>query len=113
MFVRSMAYGFVTAAAVLLSVAATAQTTSGTNPPGTAAGRALDRAAGTDTSGAYPSQRNGTPNNPPGTAAGRALDRAAGTNTSGAYPSQSDGTRNNPPGTEAGRALNRATTPSR
>lgn len=48
--------------------------------------RALDRAAGTNTSGAYPSQSDGTASNPPGTAATRALDRAAGTNTSGAYP---------------------------
>ena len=113
MFARSMARSLVTAAAVSFSVAAAAQTTSGTNPPGTAAGRALDRAAGTDTSGAYPSQRDGTRANPPGTAAGRAFDRAAGTNTSGAYPSQSDGTRNNPRGTEASRALNRAATPNR
>jgi len=113
MFTRSMACSLVTAAAVSLSVAAAAQTTGGTNPPGTAAGRALDRAAGTDTSGAYPSQRDGTRANPPGTAAGRAFDRAAGTDTSGAYPSQSNGTPGNPPGTVAGRALNRAATPNR
>ena len=43
------------------------------NPPGTAATRALDRAAGTNTSGAYPSQSDGTRNNPPGTAVSRAL----------------------------------------
>lgn len=43
------------------------------NPPGTAAERVLDRAAGTNTSGAYPSQSDGTPANPRGTAAGRAL----------------------------------------
>ena len=46
------------------------------NPPGTAATRAFDRAAGTNTSGAYPSQSDGTPANPPGTAVGRAVDRA-------------------------------------
>lgn len=102
--------------AVLLSATAMAQTTGSTgssNPPGTAAGRAFDRAAGTDVSGAYPSQHDGTKNNPPGTAAERAFDRAAGTNTSGNYPSQSDGTPGNPPGTAAGRALDRATTSSR
>ena len=113
MFARSMAYGLVAAAALSLPVAAAAQTTGGTNPPGTAVGRAFDRAAGTDTSGAYPSQRNGTRANPPATAAERALDRAAGTNTSGAYPSQSNGTPGNPPGTAAGRALNRAASPHR
>ena len=79
------------------------------NPPGTAAERAVDRAAGTNTSGAYPRQSDGTPGNPPGTAATRTLDRAAGTNTSGAYPLQSDGMPGNPPGTAAGRAVNRAT----
>ncbi|WP_254454306.1 hypothetical protein [Siccirubricoccus sp. G192] len=56
------------------------------NPPGTMASRALDRAAGTNVSGAYPSQSDGTPANPPGTAAERALDRTTGTNTSGANP---------------------------
>jgi hypothetical protein len=53
------------------------------NPPGTMASRAVDRAAGTNISGAYPSQSDGTPANPPGTAAERALDRTAGSNTSG------------------------------
>ena len=43
------------------------------NPPGTAASRALDRAAGTNVSGAYPGQSDGTPANPRGTAASRAL----------------------------------------
>lgn len=56
------------------------------NPPGTAAERAVDRAAGTNTSGAYPSQSDGMPGNPPGTAAERAYDRATDSNTSGAYP---------------------------
>ena len=69
----------------------------------------VDRAAGTNTSGRYPSQSDGTPGNPPGTAAGRALDRAAGTDVSGAYPAQRDGTRANPPGTAASRAYDRAT----
>ena len=78
------------------------------NPPGTEATRALDRASGTNVSGAYPSQSDGTRVNPEGTEATRALDRAAGTNTSGAYPSQSDGMPGNPPGTAAGRALDRA-----
>lgn len=68
-----------------------------------------DRAAGTDTSGRYPNQRDGTAANPPGTAATRALDRAAGTDVSGAYPSQRDGTRGNPPGTAATRAYDRVT----
>ena len=56
------------------------------NPSGTAATRALDRAAGTDVSGAYPAQRDGMPGNPPGTAVGRAYDRATGNNVNGAYP---------------------------
>jgi hypothetical protein len=56
------------------------------NPPGTMASRAFDRAAGTNVSGAYPSQSDGTPGNPPGTAAERALDRTTGTNTSAADP---------------------------
>jgi len=79
------------------------------NPPGTAAERSVDRAAGTNTSGAYPRQSDGMPGNPPGTAAERALDRAAGTNTSGAYPRQSDGTAANPRGTAVGRALGTTT----
>ena len=70
---------------------------------------AVDRAAGTDVSGVYPAQRNGTAGNPSGTAAGRALDRAAGTDVSGAYPAQRDGTANNPPGTALGRAYDRTT----
>ena len=53
---------------------------------GTAGCQAYDRAAGTDTSGAYPAQRDGTRSNPPGTAATRTYDRATGNNTSGAYP---------------------------
>jgi hypothetical protein len=63
--------------------------------------RALDRAAGTNTSGAYPGQSDGMPGNPPGTAATRALDRAAGTNTSGAYP-QNEGNTTTPPATGRG-----------
>jgi hypothetical protein len=74
----------------------------------TAATRAADRAAGTNTSGAYPTQSDGTRANPSGTEATRALDRASGTNTSGAYPTQSNGMPGNPPGTEATRALDRA-----
>lgn len=49
------------------------------NPPGTEATRALDRAAGSNVSGAYPMQSDGMPGNPSGTAAGRAVDRAVGT----------------------------------
>ncbi len=56
------------------------------NPPGTAATRALDRAAGTNTSGAYPNQSDGTPANPPGTALGRAADRAGDAARSAATP---------------------------
>lgn len=48
------------------------------NPPGTAALRGVDRAAGTNTSGAYPMQSDGLPGNPRGTEAGRAMDRAFG-----------------------------------
>lgn len=68
-----------------------------------------DRAAGTNTSGIYPAQRDGTPTNPSGTAASRTLDRVAGTDVSGAYPAQRNGTPGNPPGTAAGRAYDRAT----
>ncbi|HEY4252780.1 MAG TPA: PRC-barrel domain-containing protein [Roseomonas sp.] len=50
------------------------------NPPGTAAGRAVDRASGQTTA------PDGTPGNPPGTAVGRAVDRTLGTNMSGANP---------------------------
>lgn len=71
--------------------------------------RASDRAAGTNVSGAYPQQSDGTPANPSGTAATRAFDRAAGTNASGAYPQQSDGTPANPSGTTATRSYDRAT----
>ena len=85
----------------------------GSNPPGTAAGRAADRAAGTNVSGAYPSQSDGTRANPPGTEASRAIDRASGTNVSGAYPSQSDGMPGNPPGTAAGRTIDRTLDTSR
>lgn len=77
----------------------------GSDPANVEPVRAVDRAAGTNMSGAYPSQSDGTRANPPGTAAGRAIDRAAGTNMSGAYPAQSDGTRANPPGTAVERAL--------
>lgn len=95
------------AGALALTLAACAP--SGSNPPGTAAERAVDRQAGTNTSGAYPRQSDGAPGNPPGTAVERAVDRNAGTNTSGAYPRQSDGRRRNPPGTAAERAYDRAT----
>lgn len=97
-------------AVLLLGLSACANRMDGTpgNPPGTEASRALDRAATTNVSGAYPAQSDGTAVNPPGTAATRAFDRAAGTNASGAYPAQSDGTAANPPGTAAGRAVDRA-----
>jgi hypothetical protein len=75
------------------------------NPPGTAASRALDSAAGTNTSGANPSANrpDGTPGNPPSTAVGRTVDQMQG------QPSRPDGTPGNPPGTAAGRAMDRAT----
>ena len=97
--------------ALLLGAAACADPADGRpgNPPGTAAERAVDRAAGTNTSGAFPAQSDGRPGNPPGTAATRTLDRAAGTNNSGAFPAQSDGTPGNPAGTASGRALGRLT----
>ena len=105
MFHRSM-FRAAAGLTALLGVAACADTsrTAG-NPPGTAAERALDRAAGTNTSGAFPAQSDGTRANPPGTAAERSLDRTAGTDTSGAYPSQRDCTANNPPGTVVSRTL--------
>ncbi|WP_419898292.1 hypothetical protein [Roseomonas sp. USHLN139] len=95
--------------AILMSAGLMGLAACSSSPTGTAPERALDRAAGTNTSGAYPMQSDGMPGNPPGTAATRAVDRAAGTNTSGAYPSQSDGTRANPPGTAATRAYDRTT----
>ena len=116
----------VVAVALLLAPAAAfAQS----NPPGTAAGRAFDRAAGTDTSGAYPSQADGTRENPRGTVVSRTahratrhnssrnaqnvqnnsvtrgVDRAAGTDNSGAYPAQADGMPGNPRGTAVSRTL--------
>jgi hypothetical protein len=73
------------------------------NPAGTAASRAIDRAAG------QPTIPDGAPGNPPGTAVGRAVDRATG------QPTSPDGTGNNPPGTALDRAAERvgqAVTPS-
>ncbi len=70
-----------TAAVVLLitfTAACEQRQASPVNPPGTAATRALDRAAGGNVSGAYPMQSDGMPGNPPGTAAGRAVDQAVG-----------------------------------
>lgn len=76
------------------------------NPPGTAAGRAVDRTLGTNVSGAHP-EHESPRNDPPGSAAGRTADRTLGTNVSGAYPQHSDGMPSNPPGTAAGRAADR------
>lgn len=92
------------------------------NPPGTMASRGLDQVAGTNTSGAYPSNEHrsatggsgmtggvgssapdGTGDNPPGTMLSRGVDKVAGTNISGAHPENEDGT----PGTAAGRAADR------
>lgn len=97
-----------TLALLLPGLAACANDRMGGDPPGTAVSRAWDRTVGTNTSGAYPTQSDGTRINPPGTEATRALDRAAQTNVSGAYPSQADGTAVNPRGTAAGRAIDRA-----
>jgi hypothetical protein len=63
---------------VILSAACDQRQASPANPPGTATTRALDRAAGSNVSGAYPMQSDGMPGNPPGTAAGRAVDQAVG-----------------------------------
>jgi len=62
---------------LLLGAAACAGPSDGQpgNPRGTAAERAVDRAAGTNNSGAYPSQSDGRPGNPSGTAVSRAVDR--------------------------------------
>jgi len=106
MFHRSTLRGVAAAVAVLgLAACADHGGSRPGNPSGTAAERAVDRAAGTNTSGAYPAQSDGTRANPPGTAAERTLDRAAGTDTSGAYPRQRDCTASNPPGTAVSRAL--------
>jgi hypothetical protein len=56
-----------------LGVALVACAPEGVDPPGTAQTRAFDRAAGTNTSGAFPAQSDGMPGNPPGTAASRAV----------------------------------------
>ena len=72
--------------AILMSAGLMGLAACSSSPTGTAPERALDRAAGTNTSGAYPSQSDGTRANPPGTAATRAYDRTTGSNTSGAYP---------------------------
>lgn len=70
---------------------------------------AYDRAAGTDTSGVYSRQANGTPGNPRGTEVTRTFDRAAQTDVSGAYPNQRDGTPANPKGTAISRTYDRVT----
>ena len=97
-------------AMLALPAMASAQSTTAANPPGTVVSRTFDRAAGTDTSGAYPQHRvvkharhrtQSVTNN----SVTRTTDRAAGTNTSGAYPLQSDGMPGNPPGTVVSRAL--------
>ncbi len=49
------------------------------DPPGSAVGRATDRALGTNMSGAYPQQADGTRTNPSGTALERAVDAPAPT----------------------------------
>lgn len=74
------------------------------DPPGTAAGRAVDSTLGTNASGANPGagRTDGTAGNPPSTAAGRAVDRAQG------QTPQPDGTPANPSGTAAGRTVDRA-----
>ncbi len=61
---------------LLLGTAACAerpQHRSTVDPPGSAVERAADRTLGTNVSGAYPSQSDGTPGNPRGTAIGRAV----------------------------------------
>jgi hypothetical protein len=45
------------------------------DPPGSMASRGFDRVAGTNVSGAFPEQSDGTRDNPPGTAADRAARR--------------------------------------
>jgi len=80
------------------------------NPPGTAVTRGLDRALGTNMSGAYPANSDGTPNNPPGTAAGRAADRAAeGTTGTAAGGTMAQNTSPGTPGNAQPGAVN--TTP--
>ncbi|MBR0668239.1 hypothetical protein GXW71_28050 [Roseomonas hellenica] len=81
-------HGSLIASALALGLVACAdqRTSSRSDPPGTAAERAYDRAAGTNASGAYPRQSDGMPGNPPGTAVQRTYDRATDSNTSGAYP---------------------------
>jgi hypothetical protein len=90
------------------------------DPPGTAAGRAADRAMGTNVSGAYPHQSDGTRANPAGTAASRAASgTATGTMGTGqitpradddgkVIPRQPDGAPGNPPGTEVSRGVDEA-----
>ena len=115
MFLRNAILGLAAAGLVSAAAPAFAQTADGTpgNPPGTAASRAVDRAAGTNTSGAYPSQSDGKPGNPSGTAASRAAKRATdGTTTqrSRHHATGSSARRHssNPPGTAASRAVDRA-----
>jgi hypothetical protein len=62
------------ALAVLLIGGLAACEQRGSDPANVSGVRAVDRAAGTNMSGAYPSQSDGTRNNPSGTAAERALD---------------------------------------
>ena len=62
--------------------------TTGSNAPGNPVTRAADRALGTDMSGAYPGQADGTPENPRGTMASRGADKTLGTNVSGTNPTR-------------------------
>lgn len=80
------------------STMGTTGATTGTNPPGTAASRATDRALGTNSTGTNPANRNvdGTTGNPPGTAATRAMDRALGTNSTGTNPAGANTTTGTP-----------------
>jgi len=87
-----------TAAVLVLPGLAMAQTqTDGTpgNPPGTAVGRAVDRATGT------PTVPDGTPGNPPGTAAGRLLSTPAPVGMPGMPSAQPGATPTPMPGSTA------------
>ena len=75
------------AAAATTGTTGTTMGATGTNPPGTAAGRAVDQATGSNVTGTNPGATN-----PPGTAVGRATDRALGTNSTGTNPGGTTGT---------------------
>ena len=80
------------------------------NPPGTMASRGVDRALGTNVSGAYPEHSSGTATSPSRSASGVGGGSAAqltprADDDGRILPQTPDGTPGNPPGTELSRGI--------